>query len=61
MSCLLALLGERHLVFSPGDLSSKDDISLELSEATMWNPRKKPVQRRADLKDKEKFSPDGLL
>lgn len=61
MSCLLALLGERHIVFSSGDPSSKADMSLELSEATMWNPRKKPVHRRADLKDKEKFSPDGFL
>lgn len=33
---LLALPGERHTVFSPGDPSSEDNCILELSGAT-WN------------------------
>lgn len=36
MSLLLALLGKRHTVYSPGDPSNEDDSSLELSGAT-WN------------------------
>lgn len=36
MSLFLAPLGERHTVFSPGDPSSEDNSSLELSGPT-WN------------------------